>query len=103
MPVMEVTDISSIRNGNVIVDFYSQTCGPCKKLNTFMEEIALEFDDIQVAKVDVMQNPDMSQMFGIMSVPTVIFMKDCQVVQTIRGLSPKEDLKSLVRSFSGKH
>lgn len=95
--VTEVTSVDSIRKGNVLVDFYTTTCGPCKAMSPILEEISKEFADLKVAKVEVTNNPDVSQMFGIMSVPTVIFMKDCQVKQVIRGFSTKEALKTMVK------
>ena len=95
--VTEVTSIDSISKGNVMVDFYTATCGPCKAMNPILEEISDEFLGVKVAKVDVTQNPDVTQMFGIMSVPTVLFMKDCQVMHTVRGFSNKENLKTLMK------
>jgi thioredoxin 1 len=96
--VTEVTNIDSIRKGKVLVDFYTSTCGPCKAMNPILEELAKELTNIRVAKVEVSQNPDVSQMFGIMSVPTIIFMDDCQVKETIRGFSNKQTLKKMVES-----
>jgi thioredoxin 1 len=95
--VTEVTNMDFIRKGNVLVDFYTATCGPCKAMHPILEELSTEFKDLKVAKVDVTQNPDVSQMFGIMSVPTIIFMTDCQVKQEMRGFSNKERLKTMVR------
>jgi thioredoxin 1 len=94
--VAELTDVSNIRKGNVLVDFYTTSCGPCKAMSPILEEISKEFANIKVAKVDVTRNPDMSQMFGVMSVPTVIFMKDNKVRHTARGLQNKATLKTMV-------
>lgn len=96
--VTEVSNVDAIRKGNVLVDFYTVSCGPCKAMNPILEEISTEFNDLKVAKVEVTQNPDLSQMFGVMSVPTIIFMKDCQVIQMIRGVSKKETLKKMVNA-----
>lgn len=95
--IEEVMSVNDIRKGNVLVDFYTHTCAPCRALNPILEEISQEFQEVKVAKVDVTSNPEMSQSFGIMSVPTVIFMRDCQVRRTVKGLSNKETLMSMVR------
>jgi len=95
--VKEVVSVNDINRGNVLVDFYTRTCAPCRALNPILEEISNEFKGIKVAKVDVANNPEISQSFGISSVPTVIFMRDCQVKKTVRGLSNKEALMSMVR------
>jgi len=96
--VTEVTDMSTISEGNVLIDFYANTCGPCRALNPILEEISQEFDNVIVAKIDVTTNPEASQRFGVMHLPTVIFMKDCQVKQTLRGLSTKETILSMVKA-----
>jgi thioredoxin 1 len=96
--VTEVTSIDSIRKGKVLVDFYTDTCGPCKAMHPILEELSKELTGVRVAKVDVSQNPDVSQMFGIMSVPTVIYMDDCQVMQTQRGFQSKQALKKMMES-----
>lgn len=97
--IKEVVDVNDINKGNVLVDFYTQTCGPCKALNPILEDISNEVQGIKIAKVDVSNNPEISQTFGISSVPTIIFMKDCQVKETIRGLSNKDALMSIVRKY----
>ncbi len=90
------------KEGNVIVDFYTSTCSPCKALNPILEEIS-EIEGLVVQKVDVTKNPELSQQFGVMSVPTVVFMKNNQVKNTVRGLKSKNDLLSMARKcFSGR-
>jgi thioredoxin 1 len=97
--IAEVNDVSHIRTGNVLVDFYTTSCGPCRAMNPILEEISKEFSQLKIAKVDVTQNPDMTQMFGVMSVPTVIFLKDNKVQHTARGLQNKATLKSMVMQY----
>lgn len=98
--VTEVRDVSAVSEGNVLIDFYTPSCGPCRAMNPILEEIDEEFEDLTVAKVDVAQNPDFSQMFGIMSVPTIIFMKNRSVKDTIRGLSNKKTLTSMIKRYA---
>lgn len=98
--VTEVNDVSALSEGDVLVDFYTGACGPCKAMNPILEEISEEFANIMVAKVDVARNPDVSQMFGVMSVPTIIFMKNRNVKDTVRGLSNKKDLISMIKRYA---
>jgi thioredoxin 1 len=100
--VTEVTNIDSIRKGKVLVDFYTNTCGPCKAMHPILEELSKELTNIRVAKVEVSENPEVSQMFGIMSVPTIIFMDNCQVKNTIRGFSNKQTLMKMVETCVGE-
>ena len=95
----EVSDFNAVSNGNVILDFYTSTCMPCKLLQGVLEEVSNKYCDIRVAKVDVTQNPDMTQMFGIMSVPTMVFMKDSQVQHISHGFSNKESVMTMVRKY----
>jgi thioredoxin 1 len=96
--VTEVTNIDAIRRGKVLVDFYTNTCGPCKAMHPILEELSKEMPNVKIAQVEVSENPDVSQMFGIMSVPTIIFMDNCQVKDTIRGFSNKQTLKKMVEN-----
>jgi len=101
MALTEITNIASIQKGNVLLDFYTATCGPCRMMNPVLEEIAKEFKNLTVAKVEVTQNPDVSQMFGVMSVPTVIFLNDFKVKEVSRGFHSKEALKTMVKKHAG--
>ena len=95
--VVEIDDINTIKKGNVLVDFYTSTCGPCKALNPILEEISTEFKDLRVAKVEVTRNPAASQVFGVMSVPTLMFIQDSHVKEVARGFSNKANIMSMVR------
>ena len=97
--MVEVTSLDTIRKGNVVVDFYTSTCAPCRALTPVMEEISSEYKNTLVAKVEVTQNPDISQMFGVMTVPTVIFMTDCKVNHVVRGFSGKDSYKTLAKQY----
>ena len=77
--VTEIQDMNAIMEGNVLLDFYTDSCGPCKALSPVLDEISADFPNLKVAKVEVTKNFDLSQQFGVMSVPTVVFMKNSQV------------------------
>jgi thioredoxin 1 len=101
--VVEVDNIDTIKNGNVLVDFYTTTCGPCRALNPVLEEIDQEFDNVQVAKIEVTRNPAASQVFGVMTVPTVMFLQDSQVKEVSQGFSGKADLTSMIKRHLNGH
>lgn len=75
----------------VIVDFWSEHCGPCKMLAPVLDQVAEEIGDrAKVAKVDVMTNRDLAAKFRITAVPTLIFMKDGEVKETKTGIMMKD-------------
>ena len=74
----------------VLVDFWATWCGPCKRLGPIIEEIAAEFDGKAiVGKCDIEENDDLTEKFGIMNVPTVVFLKDGKEVDRVVGLAMK--------------
>lgn len=77
----------------VIVDFWATWCGPCKMMAPVLEEVATEYaDKLVVGKLDVDENPETAQKFGIMSVPTLLVFQNGQVVKQLIGYKPKSDL-----------
>ena len=72
-----------------MVDFWAEWCGPCKMLSPAIEELAAQYEGrALVAKVNVDEEPDLARRFGIMSIPTVVFLKDGQEVERKVGLMP---------------
>ena len=72
-----------------MVDFWAEWCGPCKMLSPAIEELAAQYEGrALVAKVNVDEEPDLARRFGIMSIPTVVFLKDGQEVDRKVGLMP---------------
>ena len=77
----------------VIVDFWAEWCGPCKKLSPMIEEIAEEMgDQVTVAKVDVDSERTLGAMFQIMSIPSVLIFKDGEKVDEFVGVRPKSEI-----------
>ena len=80
----------------LLIDFWATWCGPCRMIAPIVEEIAAERSDIIVGKIDVDQDPDLARRFGIMSIPTLVVMKDGEEVNKSVGLIPKEAVLKLL-------
>lgn len=76
----------------VLVDFFANWCGPCRMLSPIIDEIAEDRNDFDIVKVDVDQNPNLAQQYGVMSIPTLMIFKKGKVVDIKNGFIPKEML-----------
>jgi thioredoxin 1 len=86
----------------VLVDFGAEWCGPCRALAPIVQELATEFDGrLKVGTVDIDVSGGVAAEFGIMSVPTIIFFKEGQVVDKVVGLRPKAELKKKIEGLLG--
>ena len=80
----------------VIVDFWATWCGPCRMLGPTIAELAEEHPEIKVCKVNVDDEPDLAQEYGVMSIPFVASFKGGQLHKSSVGVQPKEALLSLL-------
>ena len=82
-------------NDLVLVDFWASWCGPCKMIAPALEEISEELaDQVEIAKVDIMENTEIASQFGVQSIPLMILFKDGEIVETKVGAAPKAAIKS---------
>lgn len=82
----------------VVVDFWAEWCGPCKKLSPILEEVAEELDgQVTVAKVNVDEERNLGAMFQIMSIPNVLIFKHGEKVDEFVGLRSKDDIVAQVK------
>ncbi len=73
-----------------VIDFWAEWCGPCRAIAPLMEELAKEYDGrVNVGKVNVDHNPQVSMNYGITSIPAILFVKGGQVVDKLVGAQPK--------------
>ena len=80
----------------VIVDFYATWCGPCKMLAPIMEEIEKENTNIKICKIDIDEESDLASEYQIMSVPTLIAIKNGTVVNTLVGVRDKQEILEML-------
>lgn len=80
----------------VLIDFWAAWCGPCKMLSPIVDEIAEERDDVKVCKINVDEESELAAKFGVMSIPTLIFMENGEVKATSVGYKPKKDVLALI-------
>ncbi|GLI07392.1 thioredoxin [Paenibacillus tyrfis] len=84
-----------------LVDFTAVWCPPCKRLIPLLEELGQELgESVTILKVDVDASPNIAARFGVMSMPTVILLKDGEPVERLVGLRPKETYRSLIAKHS---
>ena len=81
----------------VLLDFWAEWCGPCRMLAPTIDEIAEERTDIKVGKVNVDNDPSLAEKFGIFSIPTLVVIKNGEVVSQSAGLRPKQAVLDLLK------
>ena len=80
----------------VLIDFFAQWCGPCKMMSPIIDKIANEHPEYVIGKVDVDEDPELARAFGVMSIPTIVVMKNGEVVNKSSGARPKDQILALL-------
>ncbi len=86
----------------VLVDFWAAWCGPCRMLTPIVDELSKEFgDDVVIAKVNVDEEIELAQAYGVMSIPNVIIFKEGRVVDNSVGVRPKHYYSDTIKNIIG--
>ena len=95
---VDLQNFDSIKNQEkpVLLDFYADWCGPCRMVGPIVEQIADERDDIIVGKVNVDENPELASQFGVMSIPTLVVLKNGEIANQSVGALPKAKILALL-------
>ena len=80
----------------VLLDFWASWCGPCRMVSPILDEIAAERSDIKVGKINVDEQPELAAQFGVMSIPTLVVMKNGRVVNQAVGARPKAQILGML-------
>ena len=80
----------------VLLDFWAEWCGPCKMLSPIVDDIAADRTDIRVGKVNVDEQMELAQKFGIQSIPTLVVMKNGEVAAASVGYKPRSEIEKIL-------
>lgn len=80
----------------VLLDFWASWCGPCRMVSPIVDQIADENSSIKVGKVNVDEESELAQTFKVMSIPTLVALKDGKVINSTVGVQPKQNILSLL-------
>ena len=80
----------------VLLDFWASWCGPCRMVSPIVDEIATERSDIKVCKINVDEQPELAARFGVMSIPTLVVMKNGKVINQAVGARPKAQILAML-------
>ncbi|MGL6104660.1 thioredoxin [Romboutsia sp.] len=87
-------------SGVAVIDFYATWCGPCKMLAPIFQEVEHEFEGkAKFFKVDIDQSLDLARQYNVSSVPTMMIFRDGELVETLVGFMPKENLVSKIKQY----
>ena len=85
------------KQGMVLVDFWAEWCGPCRRMEPTVDALANQYDGrVTIAKLNVDENPNVPGRFMIRGIPTLLLFKDGQLAETVVGLAAKEDLTRII-------
>lgn len=86
-----------IKEGDVVIDFYADWCGPCKMLGVELEEFTKSNNDVKIYKINVDNNPEIARNYGVMTIPTLVLYKNGELVNKHIGYFTCDDFKEWVK------
>ena len=100
--ITDATFEAETKEGLVLVDFWATWCGPCRMQAPILEKLSEELleDELKIVKMDVDENPDTARAFGIMSIPTLLFKKDGEVVKQVAGVHTAAQIKAIIAELN---
>lgn len=92
---------SEVLNSNVpvLLEFYSDSCIPCKRMSPILAELEEEHTDIKVSKLNIKFGADTARKYNVMSSPTIVFFKNGEEVNRIKGVAKKADLEAVIKEI----
>ncbi|WP_261806681.1 thioredoxin [Lapidilactobacillus luobeiensis] len=99
-PITDKNFAAETDHGVVLTDFWATWCGPCRMQSPVIEKLEEENKTVKFTKMDVDENPNTPQQFGIMAIPTLIIKKDGQVVEKVVGYHSKEQLEETLAKYT---
>lgn len=81
----------------VLIDFWAGWCGPCRMLSPIVDEVAAEKKDVKVCKINIDEEPELAREFGVMSIPTLVYMKEGKIINHAVGVRPKSAIEEMMK------
>ncbi|CQR24115.1 thioredoxin [Streptococcus varani] len=100
--IRDANVLEETKEGVVLIDFWATWCGPCRMQAPILEQLAAEVDedDLRIFKMDVDENPETARQFGIMSIPTLMFKKDGELVKQVAGVHSKAQILAILAELN---
>lgn len=80
----------------VLLDFWADWCGPCRMLSPIIDEIASEYPEIKIGKINVDEEQELAMQFKVMSIPSLFVMKNGEIIKSSAGLMPKNQILTML-------
>ena len=101
MKIVNTNEFNEIFDkGSVLLDLYADWCGPCKMLSPVLEELSGEYESVTFLKVNVDNDPEVASKYGVVSIPTLVALKDGKVVKQVSGFQAKPMLETLIKTIA---